>query len=207
MRKITAPLLLLLVASLGLAVAARGDVISPNVPGAPTVSVPLETELIGADEEEVGEGEWEEIEDEEEGDEWEEFEAGEEPPVECLLRSASAKAVVPAGDDKLRLTIRYTTFEPTEATIDYRLRGGKGSLHLPQVRQRLGEQGTVRVTEPLSETQAERARAAHDFAIQFRIADAPRECRPLFIRHLTAKRPARHQVVFRQDGSIFGGTS
>jgi hypothetical protein len=207
MRKTFIPLLLLLAASLFLASAAHAATIKPSVPGLPAVTVPLETELIGADEEEVGEDEWEEIEDEEEGDEWEEFEAGEEPPVECLLRSASAKAVVSAGEDKLRLTIRYTTFEPTEATIDYRMRGGKGSLHLPQVRQRLGEQGTVRITEPLSETQAERARAAHDFAIQFRIADAPRECRPLFIRHLTAKRPVHDQVVFRQDGSIFGGTS
>ena len=207
MRKTFPSLLLLLAASLFLANAAHAATIRPNVPGVPAVTVPLETELIGEDEE--GEdGEWEEgEEDEEEGDEWEEFEAGEEPPVECLLRSASAKAVVPAGEDKLRLTIRYTTFEPTEVTIDYKLRGGKGSLHLPQVRQRLGEQGPVRVTEPLGEAQAERARAAHDFAIQFRIADAPRECRPLFIRHLTAKRPLHDQVVFRQDGSIFGGTS
>jgi hypothetical protein len=207
MRKTFTPLLLLLAASLFLANAAHAATIKPNVPGLPAVTVPFETELIGADEEEVGEDEWEEIEDEEEGDEWEEFEAGEEPPVECLLRSASARAVVPANEDKLRLTIRYTTFEPTEATIDYRLRGGKGSLHLPQVRQRLDEQGAVRITEPLSEAQAERARAAHDFAIQFRIADAPRECRPLFIRHLTAKRPVHDQVVFHQDGSIFGGAS
>jgi hypothetical protein len=179
-------------------------VIRPNLPGAPAVAVPHETQLIGADEEEFEEGEWEEDEG---GDEWEEFEAGEEPPVECLLRSASARAVVPANEDTLRLTIRYTTFEPTEATIDYRMRGGRGSLHLPQARQRLGEQGTVRVTEPLSEAQAERARAAHDFAIQFRIADAPRECQALFTRYLTAKRPVHNQVVFRQSGSIFGGTS
>jgi hypothetical protein len=205
MRKITAPLLLLLIASLGLAVAARGDVVRPNVPGVPAVTVPLETDLLGDDEEEGEEVEWED--GEEEGDEWEEFEAGEEPPVECLLRSASAKAIVPANQDKLRLTISYTTFEPTEATIDYRLRGGKGSLHLPQVSQRLGEQGTVRITEPLSEAQANRARAARDFSIQFRIADAPRECQSLFIRHLTVKRPVHDQVVFKQDGSIFGGDS
>jgi hypothetical protein len=206
MRKITAPLLLLLIASLGLAVAAHGDVVRPNVPGVPAVSVPLETDLLGDDEEEGEEVEWEDG-DEEEGDEWEEFEAGDEPPVACLLRSASAKAVVPANQDKLRLTISYTTFEPAEATIDYRLHGSKGSLHLPQVRQRLGKQGTVGVIEPLSEAQAGRARAANDFSIQFRIAEAPRECQPLFIRHLTVKRPVHDQVVFRQHGSIFGGDS
>jgi hypothetical protein len=205
MRKTFTPLLLLLAASLFLASAAHAAAVNPPVPGLPPLTL-LETELIGADEEEAEEGEWED-EDEGEGDEWEEFEAGGEPPVECLLRSASARAVVPANEDKLRLTIRYTTFEPTEATIDYRMRGGKGSLHLPQVRQRLGEQGTVHVAEPLSEAQAGRARAAHDFAIQFRIADAPRECQALFTRHLTVKRPVHDQVVFRQAGSIFGGDS
>jgi hypothetical protein len=204
MRKITAPLLLLLVASLGLAVAARADVIKPNVPGVPAVTVPLETDLIGADEEEVEEGEWDE-EDEEESDEWEEWEVGEEPPAECLLRSASARAIVSATQDKLQLTIRYSTFEPTEGTVDYRLRGPKGSLRLPQARQRLGEHGVLRITEPLTAAEAERARAAHDFTVKFRIPDTPSECKAVFTRHLTIKRAVHNQLIWRQSDSIFGG--
>jgi hypothetical protein len=207
MRKIFSPLLVLLAASLVLAGSAHAVVIDAGVPGVPTVNLPEETELIGAEEEDEWEevdGEWDD-EDEWEDDEWEEWEAGEEPPVECLLRSASAKATVPAKQDRLLLTISYSTYERTEATIDYRLRGAKGSLHLPQARQRLGERGVLHVTEPLSESEAERARAAKDFTVQIRIAGTPSECRSISIRRLTIKRSAHNQLTWRQSGSIFGG--
>lgn len=194
-------LLILLVASLGLGVAAHA---SPARPASLVDLLSPPEEQLGEDEEELEEIEWEEEEESEE-DEWEEWEEGEEPPVECLLRTASGRAVVPDEQDKLLLTIRYSAFEPTEATIDYRLRGAKGSLRLPQSRQRLGERGVLRIAEPLSPNEAERARAARDFTVQIRIAGTPKECLPLSVRRLTIKRSVHGQHVWRQSGSVFGG--
>ncbi|HSK49024.1 MAG TPA: hypothetical protein VK889_00870 [Solirubrobacterales bacterium] len=196
-------LLIMLVASLGLGVVAHA---SPARPAALAGLFSPPEEQLGDDEEELEEIEWE---DEEEGegeeDEWEEWEEGEEPPVECLLRSASGRAVVPDEQDKLLLTIRYSAFARTEAAVDYRLRGAKGSLHLPQSRQRLGERGVIRIAEPLSQNEAARARAARDFTVQIRIAGTPKECLPLSIRRLTIKRSVHDQLVWRQAGSVFGG--
>jgi hypothetical protein len=161
--------------------------------------------LIGDDDEEVEDDEWEEEEeDEEEGDEWEEWEAGQEPPVECLLRSASAKATVPIKDGKLRLTIRYTTFEPTTTTVNAWLQGGKGSVRLPPTPAHLGENGTLHLTQTLTAAEAERASTARDFTVHLRIPAAPRECRPLFTRHLKLKHTGGSQSLWQQSDSIFG---
>lgn len=205
MRKI-APLLLLLLTSLALAGAAQASAATPVGLGPVAFELPLDPDLLdGGEEEDVEEIEWEEGEEEEE-DEWEEWEEGEEPPFECLLRSATAKAAL-NGQGKLRLTVRYTTFEATDAKIVARLRGGKGSLRLPEKPAHLGERGVLRLTETLSEAEAERAQAAHDFILQIRIPAAPRECRPLFARNLTAKSGGHENVTWRQSGSIFGGDS
>jgi hypothetical protein len=204
MRKTFTPLLLLLAASLLLANVAHAAPIDPSVPGVPAVTVPLETELLGDEEEEVEEGEWED-DDEGEEDEWEEWEPGEEPPVECLLRSASAKATVAAKEGKLRLTIRYTSFEPTATTVNTWLQGGKGAVRLPLTPAHLGESGTLRLTHALTAAEAERASAAREFTVHLRIPAAPRECRPLFTRHLTLKHAGHAQSLWQQSGSIFGG--
>ena len=192
MRKI-APLLLLLFTSLALAGAAQASAATPVGLGPVAFELPLDPDLLDGGEEE-------------EEDEWEEWEEGEEPPFECLLRSATAKAAL-NGQGKLRLTVRYTTFEATEAKVVSRLRGGKGSLRLPEKPAHLGERGVLRLTETLDEGEAERARAAHDFTVQIRIPAAPRECRPLFARNLTAKPGGQENVTWRQSGSIFGSDS
>lgn len=203
MRKtLVVPLLLLLLISLSLAGAAHASAAALDGLGPFVRDLPLDPELLGDDEEEIEEVEWEEDEEEEE-DEWEEWEEGAEPPTECILRSAAAKAVL-NGQGKLRLTIRYTTFEATEAKLVSRLQGGKGSLRLPEKPAHLGERGVLRLTEALSETEAERARSAHDFSLQIRIPAAPRECRPLFARQMTAKSGGHGTVTWRQSGSIYG---
>jgi hypothetical protein len=205
MRRTALPLLLLLLASLALAGIAHGDALDPNVPGVPNVTLPVETELIGGDEEEDEEGEWDEEEGEEEDEEWESWEAGGEPPVGCLLRSASAKAVVPTGAGKLRLTIAYTTFEPTATVVNSWLQGGRGSVRLSPAPAHLGDSGTLHLTEDLTAAEAARASAAREFTVRLRIPAAPRECRPLFTRQLQLKHASRNHASWRQSGSIFGG--
>lgn len=204
MRKLPPTLLLLLVACLGVTAVAQASPARPA--GLTDLLLPPETLLAGDEEEEVEveEIEWE---DEEEGeeDEWEEWEEGEEPPAECLLRSASARAIVPTDEDQVRLTIRYTAFEETEGTVDYKLRGSKGTLRLPKARQRLSRHGVLRLTEPLTDGEAERARAANDFTVTLRLPKAPSDCKPLLTRHLTIKRAVNDRLVFRQSDSIFGG--
>jgi hypothetical protein len=203
MRRLPLTLLLLLIASLGLSAAAQASSARPV--GLTDLLLPPETRLADDEEEvEVEEVEWEDEEEGEEEDEWEEWEEGEEPPAECLLRTASARAVVPTDENQVRLTIRYTTFETTEGAVDYSLRGSKGALRLPKVRQRLSRHGVLRLTEPLTEGEAERARAASDFTVRLRLPGAPSECKPVLTRHLTIKRAVNDRIVFRQSDSIFG---
>lgn len=203
MRKtLVVPLLLLLLTSLSLAGAAHASAAALDGLGPFVRDLPLDPELLGDEEEEIEEVEWDEDEEEEE-DEGEEWEEGAEPPTECILRSAAARAVL-NGQGKLRLTIRYTTFEAADAKVVSRLQGSKGSLRLPEKPTHLGERGVLRLTEALSEAEAERARSAHDFSLQIRIPAAPRECRPLFARQMTAKPGSHGTVTWRQSGSIYG---
>lgn len=204
MRKIPPALLILLIASLGLSAIAQASSARPA--GLTDLLLPPETRLDEDEEEEVEveEIEWEDEEEGEEEDEWEEWEEGEEPPAECLLRTASARAIVPTDENQVQLTIRYTTFEATEGAIDYRLRGSKGGLRLPKARQRLNRHGVLRLTEALNEGEAERARAADDFTVRLRLPKAPSECKPVLTRHLTIKRAVNDRLVFRQSDSIFG---
>ncbi|HEX3174919.1 MAG TPA: hypothetical protein VHQ43_11965 [Solirubrobacterales bacterium] len=60
-------------------------------------------------------------------------------PEECVLRSAHGHATVDAEGQKLKLTIGYTTYEPTPATIDL----SKG----PAIHRHLGRSGVLRIVE------------------------------------------------------------
>lgn len=62
-------------------------------------------------------------------------------PEECVLRSAHGHASVDDKHGKLKLTIGYTAYEPTAATIDL----GKG----PSIHRHLGRSGVIRVVDDL----------------------------------------------------------
>lgn len=126
------------------------------------------------------------------------------PPEECLLRSARARVLTYAAHDRIRLVIRYTSFSPADVLVGYRLTGGRGSLSLGSARAHFSKQGLYRATERLTEAQAAKVRAAKRFTVTFDIPGAPNYCHRFGIRHLTIRKTIHSQVVWFQEGSIFG---
>ncbi|HYP56588.1 MAG TPA: hypothetical protein VEQ41_09880 [Solirubrobacterales bacterium] len=89
----------------------------------------------------------------EEAEEAEEAGAAATGPPECLLRSAKAHAAL--EKDKLKLTIGYTTSEPTKATIEVRY----GATKLGPLKRHLRRSGVLRVTKKLKDNRGgERSR-------------------------------------------------
>ncbi|MEX2108553.1 MAG: hypothetical protein WD827_06675 [Solirubrobacterales bacterium] len=179
-----------------------------EVAGTPIVNLPEDREEPFEELEEEGEEECEAFEEEfaedEEAfeEECEEFEEDERsrslPPSECRLRTASARVFTQARD-RVSLVIGYTSFSPANVTIDYRLKGGKGSLKLGRTTRHFSKQGVVRITDKLSDSQMKKVKAARDFEVQIRIPAAPGYCRSYLTRHLDAKRKAHGQVVWFQS--------
>jgi hypothetical protein len=166
---------------------------------------PHELETLEFDEEEC-----EEVGEELEGEEGD-LEVCEEggttsalPPEECLLRSARARVLTYTAHDKVRLVIRYTSFAPADVLVGYRLAGSGGSLGLGSARAHFAKGGIYRATERLSETQAAKVRAAKRFTVTLDILGAPAYCHRFETRHLTIRKTVHNQVVWFQEGSIFG---
>jgi hypothetical protein len=103
---------------------------------------------------------------------------------ECLLEYADASVKASPGHGKVHLTVHYQSFEPTSVSVDARLRGAKGGLHLGSDRARFRRSGVYRDTFKLGERQMAKALAARQFAVDLRAAGTPGYCAV----HLTASR-------------------
>ena len=187
MRKLPFLLMLLLFSLLLLAAAASAHAYS--LPTTPETTSP------------VLQAEPEEAEDEEEADESEEAESSEageaggedcgaeegelceeegegegEKADECLLEDASASLMVAPEAHQVRLTIHYEVSKPTPVTIESRLHGAKGSLHLGSDRTRFHRSGTYRDSFELGAKQMLKALAAREFDVDLHAAGTPRDC-------------------------------
>jgi hypothetical protein len=119
-------------------------------------------------------------------------------PEECLLRSAHARLVADDSPGGVRLTVGYTTYEPTAATVDFSARGGKGMLHLGTSKHHLGRSGVVRLSKALAESEMAKVDAAGRFTVQIHIPGAPAGCRRFATEQLTVKTASRDQAVWSQ---------
>jgi hypothetical protein len=188
---------------------AHSMTVQPPLPGSGPV---LETE------EDEEEGEWEDALDEcgeEESqeaveeceelvEEQEELEATPYPPEECVLKTASASIFSSDSHDKVRLVVRYTAVAPAEAVVDFRLKGGKGSLKLGEARERLAAHGAFHIAERLSRGEVAKVQAAKSFTVEMRVPGVPHYCRRYNERHLTIKHSTRSRTAWLQSDSIFG---
>ncbi len=149
---------------------------------------------------EAEEGEAEE-ESESEEDEEEESEDEEEDegigtvgplllPPECLLHTAEAHVAASAAHGAVQLTIHYTSYTPTNVSVDYWLKGGKGSLQLGETKRHFARQGVFREEAHLSDRAMGKVLAARSFVVQLDIAGAPSSCARYSTQRLTAKRVA-----------------
>jgi hypothetical protein len=94
----------------------------------------------------------------------------------CGLEEASASVAVAPGGDKVRLTVRYSTFEPTAVIVVARSRGVKGGLHLGRARARFHDAGVYRDSFALGAKQIAKALAAREFDVGLRPVGAPADC-------------------------------
>lgn len=94
-------------------------------------------------------------------------------PEECLVRTFRSSAVVSAPRNRLKLTIQYTTFESTAATIDYTLKGS----HLGTAKRHLGDNGAIHLGKHLSDSQMKKLKGAHKLSVRVDISSTPASCK------------------------------
>ncbi len=123
----------------------------------------LESEAEEGDLFEVGEEECEAEEEEEE-----------ESIEECPLRTARAHIVAYPNRDRLRLALGYTSYVPTRATVELRLRSGE---RLGTASRHLGHSGVLRLSKHIGRGEMARATASHRFTVTLRLPEATGECR------------------------------
>lgn len=182
MRRLLLPLLAALLA-LGVA-AVPAQALSLPLPPVPLLAADGEAEAAdesGAEEGEEAEGAFEcTIEDEEDVQLCAEIAAEEREEAraqECILEDATARVSADPGNGSVALVVRYEAGAPASVTIDARLRGGKGSVHLGADHARFRSTGTFRDTFLLGEQRMERALAAREFEVQLQAVNTPRYCR------------------------------
>jgi hypothetical protein len=117
-------------------------------------------------------------------------------PGECSFSTETATVSI-SEHGKLRLTFKYGSFKELEAravTIDFRLKGPKGSLDFDVERRNPGAAGTIRQTEVLSKNQTAKGLAARTVTVRVSPVGAPAYCHPFLDRRLDLRRPSGHRV-------------
>jgi ribosomal protein L12E/L44/L45/RPP1/RPP2 len=160
-----------------------------------TVTSSVEDEEVEGEESEGEEGEEEESEDEEE-DEGLGTVGPLLLPPECLLHTAEAHVSASASHGMVRLTIRYTSYAPTDASVDYWLKGSKGALHLGETKRHFGRQGVLREETHVSDRAMAKVLAARAFIVQLDIAGAPSFCDQYSTQRLTVKHVAGNHATW-----------
>ena len=120
-------------------------------------------------------------------------------PEECVLRSAHARLVAYDSHNDVRLTIGYTTYEPTAATIEYSLDGHRGSLHLGTVKRHLGKSGVIRLSKALADPKMDKVEAAGRFVVRLHVAGSPDSCLRYETEQLDVKRASKSQAVWSES--------
>jgi hypothetical protein len=173
---------------------------------APVVSpepAQAEVDFIAEETDEEGEEEEWELEEGEEEAEEEEFgtKGATVLPTECLLRSAEPSVVAQLDSGTLRLSLQYAARTPTKVSIDYWLKGGKGSLQLGSATRHLERQGTLHLTNHFDEREAAKVRAARTFIVDLDLPAAPSSCEKYLTLRLSAKDLDRSRVTWSERPS------
>lgn len=158
-----------------------------TVPAQTPATISTESEEIEAEEEFEEEDEESEEEEEDEG-------PGTVGPLllppECLLHTAEAQVAASAAHGTVQLTIHYTAYAPINVSVNYWLKGSKGSLQLGETKRRFARQGIFRVDTHVSDRAMSKVLAARAFIVQLDIAAAPSSCAKYSTQRLTDKRTA-----------------
>jgi hypothetical protein len=93
-------------------------------------------------------------------------------PKMCVVRSFEPSAVADPGKSAIELTVHYTTFEPTNATIALETRG----LHIDSTKRHLGDHGSIRLREHLGEAGMKRLESSHRLDVKIGVPATPASC-------------------------------
>jgi hypothetical protein len=187
-----APLLLLLIVSL-----------------APSAQAGVETEaaapfesIAEISEEDEGEEECVEVgeEEEEAGEEEEECEAeaegsGSVSAEDCLLRTTHARVVAFPDRNTVRLTLGYTTYARSRATVEYKA----GHDRLGAVSRRLGRSGVVRLSKHLGDREMSRVQGSGRFTVTVHVAEAPGACERFESAQLEVDHSSGSRITWSED--------
>jgi hypothetical protein len=146
-----------------------------------------------------GEGEGEEAEGSEETEEECEAEAedaGFSPAAECYLRTATARVVAYPKRQTMRLTLGYTTYMPTAATVEY---GARKDPHLGTVHRQLGHSGVLRLSKHLAGKQMAEVEASGRFTVTVHVPEAPPACQRFEVQRLQVDRSSDSRVTWSEE--------
>jgi len=189
------PLLLLAIFAAAQTAHALADAEGPGLP--------LDVAIQQGEEEDETEGECSEAEDEEAEDveeaeeecEAEAEDAGFSPAEDCYLRTATARVVAYPDRKTVRLTLGYTTFAPTAATVEY---GAKKDPHLGTVHRQLGHSGVLRLSKHLGSGQMAKVESSGRFTVTVQVPDAPHACQRFEVQQLQVAQSSRARVTWAE---------
>ena len=164
---------------------------------------PLNVAIQLGEEEDESEGECvesedEELEDAEEAEEECEAEAedaGFSPSEDCYLRTATARVVAYPDRKMMRLTLGYTTFAPTAATVEY---GAKKDPHLGTVHRQLGRSGVLRLSKHLAGKQMTKVETSGRFTVTIHVPEAPHACQRFEVQQLQVAQSSKARVTWAE---------
>jgi hypothetical protein len=109
---------------------------------------------------------------------------------ECAIEGATATVAADRRGDVVRLSVRYTAYQPSVVAVDARLRGAKGGLRLGASQARFQRAGVFRHSFRLGRKAMARVLAAREFAIDLHAVNTPASCRMRVTAHRDGGRKA-----------------
>lgn len=160
---------------------------------------PLELALQTSEEEsEGGEGECAESEDEDSEEAEEECEAEDavsSAAEACYLRTATARVVAYPARQMIRLTLGYTTYAPTAATVEL---GARKDPHLGAIHRQLGHSGVLRLSRHLAEGQMDEVQASGRFTVTVHVPEVPHACQRSEVQQLRVTQSSDARVTWAE---------
>ncbi len=114
---------------------------------------------------------------------------------DCYLRTATARVVAYPDREMMRLTLGYTTFEPTAATVEY---GAKKDPHLGTVHRQLGRSGVLRLSKHLAGRQMTKVEASGRFTVTVHVPEAPHACQRFEVQQLQVAQSSKARVTWAE---------
>jgi hypothetical protein len=117
-------------------------------------------------------------------------------PEECRVRQAESGVTTLPNSDRVELTVRYLTYQPSTVSLGLKLKDGKGSLKVEDTTKHLGTKGVLHLTTKVSDAVMNRAVKAKEFNVSLRAPKTPGYCGGLLEQQLQAKHPVGNARVF-----------